>query len=153
MDQADAVPSLKVLVQLWMVGTSGSKAERVEAMEQFSDSDPIGVVEGEPEAPVRLEAWIACIETDPRLQPPEPVQSVNPFTRQPLTIAPHPGTAYIAEKGDRIGMMAWSEEGAEEIVVYGSAPGLIALAKEVAEHLGGRFRLLDAEAQARSELP
>ena len=114
-------------------------------MEQFVDSDPIGVVEGESGSPVRLDAWVACIVSDPRLQPPDPVQAVNPFTRQPLTIAPHPGTAYISERGARIGMMAWSEEGAEEIVVYGASPGVIALAKEVAEHLGARFRLLNAD--------
>jgi hypothetical protein len=113
-----------------------------DAMNKFADSDPIGVVGGEDGSPVRLDDWAALIESDPRLDRPEPVQSTNPFTRQPLTIDPHPGTAYVLEGETRVGMMAWSEEGEDEIVVYGSSPSVVALAKEVADYLGGRFRAM-----------
>jgi hypothetical protein len=114
-------------------------------MEDFADSDPIGVVEGETGAPIRLEDWVAYIVSDSRLRPPNAVRSVNPFSREPLTVVPHPGTAYVLEGEMRVGMMAWSEEGVDEIVVYGASPPVLALAKEVAEHLGGRFRLRGVE--------
>jgi hypothetical protein len=111
-------------------------------MEDFMNSDPVGVVEGEAGTPIRLDDWVACIARDPRLRSPEPVESINPFTRQPLTIAPHPGTAYVVQERARIGMLAWSEDGADEIVVYGTSPLVLALAQEVAKQLGGRFRAL-----------
>ncbi|MGC4094757.1 MAG: hypothetical protein QM756_43930 [Polyangiaceae bacterium] len=113
-------------------------------MEDFADSDPIGVVEGQASKPIRLDDWIAWIARDSRLQPPDAVQSVNPFSREVLIIAPHPGTAYVLEKQAQVGMMAWSEEGSDEIVVYGRTPPVLALAAEVAKELGGRFRLLGA---------
>ena len=105
-------------------------------------SAPIGIVEGEAGSPIRLKDWSDWIASDPRLLRPDPVQSVNPFNREPLVIAPHPGTAYVVEGGLRVGMMAWSEDGSDEIVVYGNSALVPAIAKEVAEQLGGRFRLL-----------
>lgn len=114
-------------------------------MDQFANSDPLGVVEGEDGSPIRLDDWVAWITRDPRLRRPDPVRAVNPFNRHPLTIAPHPGTAYVVDGGSRIGMMAWSEEGVDEIVVYGSSSTVIEVAKEVAKYLGGRFRLLDTD--------
>ena len=114
-------------------------------MEAFMDSDPIGVVEATVDSAISMDDWIVWIASDPRLQPPDPVQSINPFSRQPLTVAPHPGTAYVLEEGARMGLMAWSEEGVDEIVVYGTSPAVLALAREVAKNLGGRFRLLDVE--------
>jgi hypothetical protein len=112
-------------------------------MEDFEESDPVGVVEGEAGSPIRLEDWVAWVGRDSRLKPPEPIRAVNPFNREPLTIAPHPGTAYVLAGDSQIGMMAWSEEGVDGIVVYGTAPSVLAVAEEVAKELGGRFRRLD----------
>lgn len=109
-------------------------------MEPSSAWEPIGVVEGGRESPIRLEQWVAWILGDARLRPPEPVVGTNPFDRRPLTVAPQPGTAYVLEGTARVGMMAWSEEGLDQIVVYGRSEHVVAVAREVAEGLGARFR-------------
>ena len=113
-------------------------------MVYIGDSDPVGVVEGDAASPISEEAWSALISSDARLRAPAPVLSVDPFSQEPLEIAPHPGTAYIWNEGSAVGMMTWSEEGLDEIVVYGASPVVVALAEEVARLLGGRFRALDS---------
>lgn len=115
------------------------------AINRFSEFGPIGVIDGQTGSPICLENWVRWIQRDPRLRPPDPVQSVDPFRRTPMVIVPHPGTAYVVEEEVRVGLMAWSEEGVDEIVVYGVSPVVLAVAKDVAEHLGGRFRLVEVE--------
>lgn len=111
-------------------------------MEEFANSDPVGVVEGDAGRPLRLDEWVAWIAADRRLQVPSPIHSVNPFKKTPLIIDLHPGTAYVMADNSRIGMMAWSEDGADEIVVYGSSPIVLAVAKDIAKQLDARFRVL-----------
>lgn len=120
-------------------------------MAYVEDSDPIGIVEGNAATPISLQAWAALIASDARLRAPQPVRSVNPFNQQGLEIAPHRGTAYVWENGSAIGMMTWSEEGLDEIVVYGASPVVIALAKEIAQRLGGGFRSLDLNRPAPAQ--
>jgi hypothetical protein len=127
-------------VQLWMVDSSVFEKRR--SVEYNVDSDPIGIVEGHQGSSIRLEDWVARIRSDSCLRPPDPAKSNDPLTRQPLTIMPHPGTAYIYQGETRIGMMTWSEEGLDEIVVYGASPRVVAVAEDVAKQLGGRFRRL-----------
>jgi len=62
---------------------------------------------------------------------------VNPFNKRDIEIAPDSGTAYVWENGSVIGMMTWSEEGLDEIVVYGASPLVLDLANKVALQLGG----------------
>lgn len=111
-------------------------------MEYEADSDPVGVIEGQEGSPIRLEDWVAWIGGDARLRCPDPVHTTNPFNKRPLTINPHPGDAFVWEGAVRIGLMSWSVEGLNEIVVYGASPQVTSVAEEVAQHLGGRFRRL-----------
>jgi len=132
-------------VRSWMVASLAFDEMAGVTMEYEAEADPIGVVEGQEGSSIRLADWVARIQSDPRLRPPDPVPSVNPFDRRPMTITPHPGTVYVWEEKHRIGMMAWSEEGLDEIVVYGASPQVVAIAEEVARDLGGRFRRLGVE--------
>jgi len=114
-------------------------------MEYDADADPVGVIEGQEGSPIHLDDWVACIGGDARLRRPEPVGTTNPFSGLPLTINPHPGTAFVWEGAVRIGLMSWSTEGLDEIVVYGALPQVIVVAEEFARHLGGRFRRLNLD--------
>jgi hypothetical protein len=108
-------------------------------MSQASDEAWTGVIQGDPQRPIGLERWAAAIVTDDRLRPPDPVEGIDPFTREPLTFRPHPGTAYVVEQGVPVGMMTWAEDDSDEILVSGSAPIVRTVAEEIAERLSGRF--------------
>lgn|GEM_PF-2845476 len=101
------------------------------------DFDAIGVVQGDSGSPISLQNWVQFIATHPQLRAPESVRSVNPFNKRDIEIAPDSGTAYVWENGSVIGMMTWSEEGLDEIVVYGASPLVLDLANKVALQLGG----------------
>jgi hypothetical protein len=115
------------------------------AMGYDADADPVGIIEGKEGSPIRLDDWVARIDGDARLRRPDQVRATDPLSGKPLTISPHPGTAYVWESAAPIGLMTWSEEGLDEIVVYGALPRVISVAEEVAQHLGGRFRPLDLD--------
>lgn len=67
-----------------------------------------------------LEDWVARIGGDARLRRPDPIHTTNPFNGRPLTINPLPGIAFVWKGAVRIGMMSWSTEGLDEIVVNGA---------------------------------
>lgn len=115
-------------------------------MTSLAEAPLLGVIDSGRSLPIRIQDWLAVIANDSRLRVPDPVESTNPFSGDVLTITPHPGTAYVMDGQSRVGMMSWSEEeDADGIVVYGDSPAVLAVAKEVADRLGGRFRRLEVD--------
>jgi len=81
------------------------------------------------------QSWLRVIETDDRLTSPPSRGVPNPFklTAQ-MEVAPHPYSVVIVIDGDRVGSMAWSEDG---------SPGLIASCEK--EEHWARMQLLVEE--------
>ncbi len=96
--------------------------------------DSIGVIRSKPGAPaLDRKAWMEMIRSHPNLKSPEPRKGTNPFTGEPTTFQPAPDVARV------IGSMAWSQSGQNEIYVSGDAKVVGALARDIAEKLGGQF--------------
>jgi hypothetical protein len=84
--------------------------------------------------------WIDLIREHPNLIPPEPRETINPFTKERILIKPLPDVARLIIDGEEVGAMSWSMDDSNLIHVFGKPGNVSPLAQEVARLLGGRFR-------------
>lgn len=83
--------------------------------------------------------WISLIDRHQNLVRPEPVQRINPFTGEPMTVKSSRDFAHVVAEKERIGSCHWFMNEENGICVQGISPALTAIAIEIAESLGGRF--------------
>jgi hypothetical protein len=99
--------------------------------------DFLGSIKTQADPPgIDLERWRAVIASHRNLAAVEPVVGVNPFTKEPLTYRPHPGSARVVVGGKEVGSMSWALDGAHEIDVWGEASAVDDIARDVAGELG-----------------
>jgi hypothetical protein len=100
----------------------------------------IGEILREPDPPgISRQRWIDMIREHPNIEPPEPREGINPFTKEPMVIRPTPDVARVVVGGRKVGSMGWAHDGSNMIVVFGEPEAVVPLARDIAESLGGRF--------------
>ena len=102
--------------------------------------DYVGKIEGKPGSPkIDRQRWLDLIGDHPNLVPPQPRESINPFTKQPMAIRPRPDVAHVVIGGKNVGSLSWAEDDSNLINVMGEV-GVIPVARDIAKSLGGRFK-------------
>jgi hypothetical protein len=91
--------------------------------------------------PITRDAWIALTDAHPNLARPQfERQLPNPFKPgTTLEIPRNHSYANVVVGGNEVGTMNWSEDDSNLIEVWGDATFPLAIAREVAARLGGRF--------------
>ena len=104
--------------------------------------DLLGTIEPPAAATSGRAEWITLIGAHPALAPVQPVQGINPFTKEPYLYKPRPDSARVLLEGSQVGSISWAEDGSQLLVVWsnvGVQARVAKVAADVASRLGWSF--------------
>jgi len=100
-----------------------------------------GIIESPPDPPgLDKSQWLDLIASRDDLLAAEPHQGINPFTREPMTLPPHPDYARLVVNGQEVGSFSWAENEENVLIVCGDIDVVRSRAQEIAASLGGTFK-------------
>lgn len=102
----------------------------------------LGTIEPGAEHTSGKSEWMGLIHSHPQLSAPPAKQSINPFTRKPISIQPDPTAAQVMIAGHQIGSIHWAMDDSRRLVVWsdaGAEEKVGGVATDVASRLGWQF--------------
>ena len=104
----------------------------------------IGTIESPAGAPpIEFEAWVALIDSRRELVRGEPRRGINPFSGKPTTFQPARDVCTLTVDGSNLGSFSWARDDSNAVCVFGELTSIRDHAVEIANQLGGVFKLAD----------